>query len=256
MKKILITLFLMAGFSCLSVNAQKTLMKPVKKPHKTRTVTSPRKPVRQHRHTERMQTEITPNSTQNTPVDSSTFQPILTDTINGHEYVDLGLSVKWATCNVGATKPSDYGDYFAWGETSTKSEYTSANSVTYNKSIDNFFGDSHYDAASANWGGTWRMPTVAEIDELKDNCKYEWTTIDGHNGYLVIGPNGTSIFLPAAGWRFGSSLYRVDESGRYWSSTPDEGDTQDAYNLYFGCDLFSRFWSYRNFGHPVRPVSE
>ena len=78
---------------------------------------------------------------------------------NGHEYVDLGLSVKWATCNVGASSPEDTGYDFAWGETKPKATYTESNSVTYgNSSIGNIAGDARYDAARANWGGSWRLP--------------------------------------------------------------------------------------------------
>ena len=195
-----------------------------------------------------------------------------TNTINGHEYVDLGLSVKWATCNVGAEKSSDYGDYFAWGEIAPKKEYTKENSVTYNKFMRetpvrtrwwHYFkeqrdisGDSRYDAARANWGGTWRLPTKAEIDELYDKCKHKWTTQNGHNGYLVTGPNGNIIFLPAAGWCNGSSLRYVGECGSCWSSTPLGIDSQGAYDLYFYSSNFSRLWYRRDTGHTVRPVSE
>ena len=128
----------------------------------------------------------------------------------GHGYVDLGLSVKWATCNVGATSPEDYGDYFAWGETETKSEYTEENSATYGLSISQLESQGYidgagnlnpqYDAAAANWGGDWRMPTVAEMWELINNCTWTWTTQNGVSGYNVEGPNGNSIFLPAAGY--------------------------------------------------------
>ena len=95
--------------------------------------------------------------------------------INGHEYVDLGLSVKWATCNVGASKPEDYGNDYAWGETSTKSSYTSDSSKTYGKQMNDIKGNSQYDAARANWGGTWRLPTGAELEELKNKCTWRWT---------------------------------------------------------------------------------
>ena len=123
-------------------------------------------------------------------------------TINGHEWVDLGLSVKWATCNVGASKPSDYGNYYAWGETKTKPTYTEENSKTYGKSSYNYDigGKSSVDAARANWGGTWRLPTMAECQELVDKCTWTPTTQGGSNGCRVSGPNGNSIFLPAAGF--------------------------------------------------------
>lgn len=176
-------------------------------------------------------------------------------TINGHRYVDLGLSVKWATCNVGASSPSDYGDYFAWGETSPKYSYTRENSVTYKKNIGDIAGNARYDAARANWGSSWRLPTGSECQELVDRCTWTWTTQGGHEGYKVTGRNGNSIFLPAAGWRNGSSLDNAGEYGRYWSSLPGEDNT-DAYNLLFDSGCQNVFWYYRSLGRSVRPVSE
>ena len=175
---------------------------------------------------------------------------------NGHKYVNLGLSVKWATCNVGASKPEDYGNYYAWGETSTKSSYTSDNSKTNGKSMGDIKGNSSYDAARANWGGKWRMPTKAEMQELIDRCNWIWTTQNGVKGYKVIGPNGNSIFLPAAGCRLESSLYNAGSPGYYWSSTPYGSYSDHAYGLYF--DGGSRYMgnTYRNYGFSVRPVIE
>ena len=175
----------------------------------------------------------------------------------GHEYVDLGLSVKWATCNVGATSPEDYGHYFAWGETSPKDEYTEDNSSTYGKQMSDIAGDAQYDAATANWGGDWRMPTKEEMRELSNNCTWIWTTQNGVNGYNVKGPNGNSIFLPAAGVRFGSSLYEAGSVGYYWSSTPYEyNDDDDAYSLSFDSVDQSVSNSGRCIGPSVRPVVE
>ena len=176
--------------------------------------------------------------------------------INGHEYVDLGLSVKWATCNVGASSASDYGSYYAWGETTTKTDYSSGNSTTYGKSIGDISGDSRYDAARRNWGGSWRMPTKAECQELVDNCTWTWTTQGGHNGYRVTGKNGNSIFLPAAGCRCGSSLDYQGEFGLCWSSTPGESYTEYAYSLFFDSSYHPVYWGYRYGGRAVRPVSE
>ncbi len=176
--------------------------------------------------------------------------------IDGHEYVDLGLSVKWATCNVGASSPSDYGNYYAWGETSTKSSYDEENSRTYDKSMGDIAGNPSYDAARANWGGSWRMPTKDEIGELISKCSRKWTTLNGHYGYKITGPNGNSIFLPAAGRRLGTSLYATGEGGGSWGSTPHESDTDRAYYLYFGVGLFGRYWRDRGYGQSVRPVSE
>ena len=176
--------------------------------------------------------------------------------INGHEYVDLGLSVKWATCNVGASKPEDYGNYYAWGETKTKSDYSSSNSVTLGKSFSDIGGKSQYDAARANWGGTWRLPTKAELQELKKKCTWKWTTQNGVKGYKVTGPNDNSIFLPAAGARNGSLRYDAGV-GDYWSSTPLGGDgIYYAYRLYFSSSKQHVNWYYRYHGLSVRPVAE
>ena len=175
---------------------------------------------------------------------------------NNHEYVDLGLSVKWATCNVGASSPSDYGDYYAWGETSTKTSYTKDNCNTSGKSMGNIGGNYSYDVARYMWGGSWRLPTKAECQELIDKCTWTWTTQGGHNGYKVTGKNGKSIFLPATGWRRGASPNDVGERGGNWSSTPYESNTYYAYYLYFnssghGVDRLSR-----SRGYSVRPVVE
>ncbi len=176
--------------------------------------------------------------------------------IKGHEYVDLGLSVKWATCNVGAVTPFDYGNYYAWGEISTKSEYTEDNSVTYGKAMGDICGDPRYDAARANWGGSWRLPMESEFRELVDECHWTWTTLEDMKGYRVVGPNGNSIFLPAAGCRRGSSLYNAGSYGRYWSSTPYKSYSDDAYELYFSSGGHHVGDTYRHYGRPVRPVSE
>ena len=175
-----------------------------------------------------------------------------------HEWVDLGLpsGLKWATCNVGASKPEDYGNYYAWGETSTKSSYTRDNSKTYGKSMGDIKGNSNYDAATANWGGNWRQPTEAEQQELIDKCTWTWTTQNGVNGYNVEGPSGASIFLPAAGCRRGSSLSSAGSFGGYWSSTPNESNSYDAYGLYFGSGRHDMGDLSRDDGLSVRPVLE
>ncbi len=174
---------------------------------------------------------------------------------NGHDYVDLGLSVKWATCNVGATKPEEYGDYFAWGETTSKTTYNwstykwcngSYNTMT--KYCDTWaYGyvdyktvlDSEDDAASVNMGGSWRMPTKKELEELIDECTWTWTTLNGVNGYHVEGPNGNSIFLPAAGYRWsnsfaGDAFSGGGEDGLYWSISMDADELDyEANSLFF-----------------------
>ena len=173
-----------------------------------------------------------------------------------NEYVDLGLpsGLKWATCNVGANSPEEYGNYYAWGEVLPKEEYIQSNSLTYGKQMDDISG-TQYDAATANWGGDWRMPTKAEQEELLNNCTWTWTTQNGVNGYKVIGPSGASIFLPAAGNRGGSSLNSAGSLGCYWSSAPHSG-TNLAYTLRFDSGSRNTGHNNREFGCSVRPVRE
>ena len=195
------------------------------------------------------------------------------NTENGHEYVDLGLSVKWATCNVGATKPEEYGDYFAWGETQPKStydwstyKYCNGSETTlskYNNSssygtVDNKTTlDLSDDAARANWGGSWRMPTRAEQDELRNNCTWTWTTQNGVNGYKVTSKsNGKSIFLPAAGDRVGSSLDAAGAYACYWSSSLNSDTPNYAYYLRFYSNIVDWRSYYRSYGRTVRPVCQ
>ena len=182
----------------------------------------------------------------------------VTSTINGHEYVDLGLpsGLKWATCNVGASKPEEYGNHYAWGETEVKEKYTSRNCKIKRKEIKDIGGNSQYDVARKEWGSTWRMLTVAEFDELcdKNNCTWTWTTQNGIKGYKVTGKkNGNSIFLPAAGGRVGTSLDSQGTCGYYWFSTPCEGSpghlVLDSYTRY---PLYGDYY----FGLSVRPVSK
>lgn len=178
-----------------------------------------------------------------------------TGIINGHRYVDLGLSVKWADCNVGATSPSDFGDYFAWGEIEPKPDYTNKNSETYEKNFSDISGNSPYDVACAKWKGSWRLPTKAEMQELINKCNWTWDSQGGHNGYKVVGPSGNSIFLPATGYRDGSSLFNAEGFGEYWSSTPRGIFTQRACILKFNNNSKSVNHSSRGHGLSVRPVS-
>ena len=191
---------------------------------------------------------------------------------NGYSWIDLGLSVKWATCNVGASKPEDYGDYFAWGEVEPKEEYkwstykwcngTYSTLTKYNTYIedgpvvDNMTVlEVADDAAAINWGGTWRMPTQAEQSELRSKCTWTWTTQNGVNGYKVTSKsNGNSIFMPAAGYRQVREPDYVGSRSFYWSSSLDTGDPNYAYYLYFVSDnVSSRDYS-RHLGYSVRPV--
>lgn len=228
---------------------------------------------------------------------------------NGYEYVDLGLpsGTLWATCNVGADAPEEYGDYFAWGETEpyyvkgysehdylwesrfwkkgkingycwysytwcNNGEWTGLTKYTYPDnqgsgiwySGSTFIGDNKTvlepadDAATANWGIGWRMPTQDEMIELYNNCTWNWTTLNGVNGYYVVGLNGKSIFLPAAGYRsyqqFNSAEYG---SNYYWTSSLCDSNSEYAYTLYFYSGNYSVWYTNaRYYGLPVRPVCQ
>ena len=198
----------------------------------------------------------------------------MTLSLNGHEYVDLGLSVKWATMNVGANSPEDYGDYFAWGETSTKSTYewstykycngdynnlTKYNTQSSYGTVDNKTQlDLSDDAAHVNWGGSWRMPTDAELTELRTECTWTWTTQNGVKGYKVTskksGYTNNSIFLPAAGFRIDSSLIDEGDYGDYWSSSLYTDTPYFARGVGFGSSNVSRCGVLRFNGQSVRPV--
>ncbi len=178
---------------------------------------------------------------------------------NNHPHIiDLGLpsGTKWACCNVDANKPEDYGGYYAWGETSTKTEYSSSNYRYDQVNLGNDISGTQYDVAHVKWGGKWQMPTKEQINELDDNCKYEWTTLNGVKGGKFTGPNGNSIFLPAAGGRWGGELY--DGYGRYWSSTQTPpsplGFPLGAYYLGSYSGITDCSSDHRGHGRSVRPV--
>lgn len=146
---------------------------------------------------------------------------IIVTNILGHKFVDLGLpsGLKWAAYNVGAQSPEEYGDYFAWGEVNPKSAYTEENCSTIDLFVNDFSGYWDYDAARANWGGTWRMPTEEEMIELVLNTHAERTQINGVYGSIITGSNGNSIFFPCAGKMIDTILTNEGEYGYYYSST-------------------------------------
>ena len=194
----------------------------------------------------------------------------LCDDANHVHAVDLGLSVKWACCNVGADVPEGYGGYYAWGETEEKSNYTYKTYKYWSdkdgdgnrdngefQNIGSNISGTSYDVAHVKWGASWRMPTKAEQDELRTKCSWQWTTVNGVNGMKVTGPSGKSIFLPAAGCRRLTSLYYAGSNGFYWSATLWSDDYYDAHHLDFGSgDCYWYTYYYRNHGFTVRPVSE
>ena len=179
-------------------------------------------------------------------------------TIAGIEYVDLGLSVKWAPFNIGATSPTECGDYFAWGEIETKTEYTEANSLTFGIYMDDIGGNPQYDAARAIWGSTWRLPSREEIEEIVAECTWEWTSVDGMNGCKITGPNGNHIFVPAAGCYIGAELKMLGQNGMYHSYKMCGDYVNFSYGFHFGegSDNYQLDWLYRAYGRSIRPVTE
>ncbi len=177
--------------------------------------------------------------------------------ISTQKKVDLGLSVCWAGWNVGASSPEGYGNYYAWGETTTKSNYTESSYQYHNGSYVNIgsnISGTQYDVARAQWGDSWRLPTKVEFQELKERCTWTWTTYNGVNGYKVTGPNGNSIFLPAAGHRDGTEFSNRGSRGNYWSGSLYESNQGYAYSLSFGSGVSYVNGTYRERGRTVRPV--
>ena len=198
-----------------------------------------------------------------------------TGTANGHDWVDLGLpsGTRWATCNVGSDTPEGYGNYYAWGETTVKNIYEWS---TYRycrgdrNTLTKYCNSSEYgndgftdalttlevmdDAATANWGEEWRIPTKEELEELNSYCSATWTTQNGVHGCLFVGPNGNSVFLPAAGHRYSNSLYFVDSRGDYWSSSLYTDNPNGVWKLSVFSDGYNINDDGRDNGFAVRPV--
>lgn len=185
------------------------------------------------------------------------------DEITPSQEVDLGLSVKWAGWNVGATSPEQYGGYYAWGETEEKSDYSQGTYKYYDSQTGEYIniGDNisgtQYDVATVKWGDGWRMPTKEEITELNDECRFEGYTYKGVAGVKVTGPNGNTIFLPAAGNRGGTSLNGAGSGGYYWIGSLYENFSYHAWYLNVYSDGYHDVSDdYRGYGHSVRPVRD
>lgn len=205
------------------------------------------------------------------------FAEEATDTpdFNGHEYVDLGLpsGTLWATCNVGAETPEGYGDYFAWGETESKTSY---NWSTYKwcdgrgDALTKYCADAKQgtvdnktvlelsdDAARANWGGDWRIPTLEEFEELidTDNCTLEWVELNGISGYQITSKtNGNSIFLPASGYFEMIAPSATNDNGYYWINSLNDKSSDMANELDFNVNGIDYNNDYRYYGTTIRPV--
>ena len=194
---------------------------------------------------------------------------------NDHDYVDLGLpsGTLWATCNVGASTPEGYGDYFAWGEILQKPVYCWSTYKYGNGGYDKLtkycnesdYGDNGFtdnlttlvpsdDAATANWGSDWCLPSADQWRELLDNTNVAWTTQNGVNGRLFTASNGNSLFLPAAGFCWDDELGDVGSYGDYWSSSLGTDSPNGAWLFYFGSDYYIVYNDIRRDGRSVRAV--
>lgn len=186
-----------------------------------------------------------------------------TGTVQGHDYVDLGLSVKWATCNVGADSPSEYGGLYGWGDATGNKvsvdldDYPNANPPA------NISG-TQYDIAYNKWGNKWRIPTSDELRELKSECSWQEKTLNGINGLECIGPNGNSIFFPFGGIREGSNIMNKGDSGDYWSANSNENGMKPEFSIQYATHLMLSSSSHiivnvsckRYMGLSIRPVTE
>ena len=182
------------------------------------------------------------------------YEGPISGTHNNHGWIDLGLpsGTKWATCNVGASKDSQAGNLYAWGETSTKSTCTEANSKLNGKDVGDIAG-SEYDVATAKWGKGWRMPTQAEFKELVDYCVWDYESYEGRWVVKLTNlKNGRYIYFPTTGHRDGSKVEYPNGCGNYWTSTPY--DNYSAHEYHFGAALGEMGCACRYYGYAVRPV--
>ena len=220
-------------------------------------------------------TNATGNTGYGTALSFKTISPTTSDPsglCNGYGYVDLGLSVKWATHNIGATNPEDYGDYYAWGETTTKNAFSWENYAWYNATdttITKYCVSYKYgevdekiilepedDAAHTHWKDQWRMPTNEEWNELRTECEWHWTTINNINGYKIVGKNGNSIFLPSAGYQLNEKTIDKASVGYYQSSSLYLNQSQYAYGINFSTKYIDIYYNGRYCAQSIRPVCE
>ena len=183
--------------------------------------------------------------------------------LNGHDAVDLGLTsgTMWATCNVGATAPEEFGGFYAWGETVEKESYSWGTYThcdgSYNTchNIGEDISGTEYDVAHVKWGGSWKMPNETQVKELLNECSSEWTKVNNVNGYRFTGPNGNSIFIPAAGYYDNAKLYRSGKAGGFWSSSNDS-PKYFSVSMVFEKDYLENTAFERYYGLSIRPIVE
>jgi hypothetical protein len=208
------------------------------------------------------------NDNENSNIPQGTV-PNVSGSENGHDYVDLGLSVKWATCNIGASSPENYGGYFAWGENITKSFYDYSNYTFtvrdkpgFHFTKVNVITATNYDAAAKNWGGSWRIPKSAEFNELIEKCTSKWMVYKGVLGRMFTARNGNSIFFPASGEYDDDAILGRNEFGEYWTgelrinynSSNTDNPYSGAWSFYFSDDRVILGEGYRSLGKSIRPV--
>ena len=180
-----------------------------------------------------------------------------TEIEDNYSYVDLDLPSGnlWAECNIGASRPEEYGDYYAWGEIETKEVYNLSTSLNYGMRLNDFQGDPTYDVAAAKWGGDWRMPNYDDMIELANYCIWEWTTQNGVIGYLVTSKqNGEKLFMPAAGCRANTTVLYAGSDGYYFGSTPEGAGTENAWMIWFNESRRTVDGCVRAYGNTIRPV--
>ena len=201
-------------------------------------------------------------------INHQTTEPTLTD--SGFGYVDLGLSVMWATCNIGATATEQHGDYYAWGEIEPKNNYNWKTYKWCNNSdtaltkycVNSKYGivddkvllDHEDDAASVLWGASWHMPTDEEWTELRTQCTWYWICKNDVNGYKVVGKNGNSIFLPISGYRLDKEYYDNETSGCYWSKSLHADFSRYTHCVIFDAAKIDKYYNGRCCGQVIRPV--
>ncbi|MBP5394274.1 MAG: hypothetical protein J6Y59_10735 [Bacteroidaceae bacterium] len=187
--------------------------------------------------------------------------------------VDLGLpsGTLWSPVNLGAETEEEYGEYFAWAEPQTKELFTTNNYAYYvdgntwnviDIGTTDIAGMEAYDAATAQWGNGWQMPTLEQFNELMEKCTVEWETVNEMNGRRFTGPNGNSIFIPAAGRHYQKTMDEESSKlldngntyGYYWSSTRYEYNNRNAETFYFGSGMMKMNYFGREGGHTIRPV--
>jgi serine/threonine protein kinase len=202
--------------------------------------------------------EPTPAPTETTVQKVERMQYTTCPDGNHPHMIDLGLpsGTKWACCNLGASTPEQSGNYYRWGETNPFKEGDTDAAYPYkNVDIGNNIAGTKYDAATANWGASWRMPTENQMKELMDNCTYKWTTLNGVEGAKVTGRNGGKLFFPASGPRISDgSLSNVGSNGYYWSASAFSSNY--GYSLYFDSGSWDRYGNPRAYGFPVRAVAK